>query len=312
MYISKILRSSFIGNLAISSLHCLESWLIPIMIDDETAVKRFYKKRTGVDLSLDNPETFCEKLNWYKLNVRNLLMAQCADKVGVREYVISKGYGECLNEVYGVYTNVKDIDIEALPDQFVLKAAHGSHMNLIVKDKSSIKWYREKMMMNTWLHQDIAWSGREWVYKDIPKRIVAEKYLQDESGELRDYKFFCFHGKPEYLQYDIGRFSGFQYRNYYDMNQNPIPISDGTPSNYEIGLNISDEQFTKMKEIATSLSDDFQQVRIDLYVCNGKVYFGEMTFFDGGGSTVFVPDEWNYRFSEKWTITKNEHRGGNT
>lgn len=299
------IRNSFWGEFLISCLHIVECKVLPKVMDDETAVKKFFKKKAGYDLNLDNPRTYSEKLNWYKLNARNPLMAQCADKVAVREYVTEKGYGDMLNEIYGVYDKVSEIDIDALPEQFVLKAAHGSHMNLIVTDKSKINWRQQKMLMSTWLKQDIYWSGREWVYKDLPKRIVAEKYLEDESGELKDYKFFCFNGKAEYMEYDTGRFCGIHYRNFYDENMKFVPIDDGCPNDETISLPISKEQFDKMKSIANDLSQPFLFARIDFYSLGDKLLFGEITFFDSGGFEFFNPKEYDYEFSKNWELIKN-------
>ncbi len=305
MNIDKIknkIRKNFVGEYAINILHCIECKLMPAIIDDETAVKKFYTKRTGKQLNLDNPQTFTEKMNWYKLNSSNPLMQQCADKVGLREYVTSKGYGDNLNEIYGVYNNVKDIDINSFPECFVLKAAHGSHMGLIVKDKSTVNWRKEKIMMKTWLHQDIAWSGREWVYKDMPKRIVAEKYLEDASGELRDYKFFCFNGKPTYMQIDIGRYRGTHYRNYYDMDMNYIPVSDDCPQKEDLEISIDKTVLDEMRKIATDLSQPFQFVRVDFYYVDNKILIGEMTFFHNGGVSWFEPESYDYEFGRQWVL----------
>lgn len=301
-YIKERIRSNFIGEMIINKLHEIEGVILPKIISDEKAVRKYYFNGTGKELNLENPVTFCEKLNWYKLKVHDPLMVQCADKIGVREYAAEKGYGENVNKVYGIYSDVKDIDISKLPDRFVIKAAHGTHMQIIVNDKSAINWKQAKMEMKSWLKQDIYWRGREWVYKDMPKRIIIEKYLEDETGELRDYKFFCFHGKPYYLQYDIGRFAKQQYRNYYDMNGTLLQISDGTPNLPTEPFPLDDETFQKMKLIAENLSSSFQQVRVDFYCCNRKIYIGEMTFYDGGGSTLFTPNEWNTKFSENWEV----------
>lgn len=303
MGIKSAIKKNFWGNYLISISHCVRCKIEPVLISDEKAVKKYYKKKSGKELDLNNPQTFSEKLNWYKLNDRNPLMAQCADKVAVREYVTEKGHADCLNEVYGVYDRVQDIDYDSLPNQFVIKAAHGSHMNYIVKDKSTFDWKHAKKMMKTWLHQDIYWSGREWVYKNIPKRIIIEKYLEDETGELRDFKFFCFHGEPVYLQVDIGRYSK-HYRNYYDMDLNLVAIQDydRLPIKYDYIFPMNQEQFDHIKQICKSLSEPFQQVRSDYYLVNGKIYFGELTFFDGGGATVFSEEKWDYKFSEKWII----------
>lgn len=301
MFKEKI-RKLFVGRYLISLLHCFESWLMPKIISDEKAVRRYYEKAKGKPLDLDNPKTLSEKLNWYKLNDRKPLMQQCADKVAVREYVTEKGYGDCLNEIYGVYDKVKDINIDALPEKFVLKAAHGSHMNIIVTDKAKENWAKHKLMMGTWLHQNIAWSGREWVYKDMPRRIIAEKYLEDETGELRDYKFFCFNGKPAFMQYDAGRYSGKHIRNYYDMDMQLIPVSDDCPSDVNTKPDFTDEVFKKMKKMVSDLAEPFQQARVDLYLIKSNVYFGEITFFDNGGLEWFNPPEYDEIFGEMWDI----------
>ena len=296
------IRHTFIGKYLLSCLHVIECKIMPRIYDDETAVKKFFKKKTGYELNLDNPQTFSEKMNWYKLNGRNPLMAKCADKVAVRDYIKEKGYGDMLNEIYGVYDKVSEIDIDALPDKFVLKAAHGSHMNVIVTDKNKVNWRQQKMLMSTWLKQDIYWPGREWVYKDLPRRIVAEKYLEDNSGELKDYKFFCFNGKPCYLQYDVGRYNGNHYRNYYDMDWNFINVRDDTQSNSEIPLEIDEIELLKMKEISKDLSNPFQMVRVDFYFCNNRIYFGELTFFHNGGIGYFNPAEFDCVLGEKWIL----------
>ena len=298
------IKHNFWGEYAISCYHCVMCYIMPKIIDDEKAVKKYYKKCFGKVLDLNNPKTFAEKINWYKLRSNDPLMAKCADKVGVRDYIAEKGYEECLNEVYGVYENVDDINIDLLPDKFVIKAAHGSHMNFIVKDKNNFDWKHAKKMMKAWLHQDIYWSGREWVYKDIPKRILIEKYLEDEAGELRDFKFFCYHGEPEYLEFDMGRFENKHIRNFYDMQMNLLDFSDaGCEADFDLNdFPLKSDVYLKMQQISKDLSKPFEHARIDFYYAENKILFGEITFFDGGGSTVFVPDEWNYKFSEKWKI----------
>lgn len=304
MGIKQTIKKSFWGEYLISLYHCAMCRIMPKLINDEKAVKKFYKKKCGKDLNLTNPKTFSEKINWYKLNDRNPLMEKCADKVAVREYIKEKGYSDCLNEVYGVYDKVEDIDIDSLPNQFVIKAAHGSHMNYIVKDKASFDWKHAKKMMRTWLKQDIYWSGREWVYKNMPKRLIIEKYLEDSKNDLKDYKFFCFNGNPTYLEYDAGRYSDVHYRHFYDMNKCLLPFCDNDklPKMEKMPFPIQSDTFEKMKRICIDLAKPFNQVRVDFYSVKGKILFGELTFFDGGGSTVFFPDEWNYKFADNWHI----------
>ena len=288
----------------ISLSHCVRCKIEPALISDEKAVKKYYKKKSGKELNLDNPQTFSEKLNWYKLNDRNPLMAKCADKVSVRDYLKEKGYGDCLNEVYGVYDRVNDIDLSKLPNQFVIKAAHGSHMNYIVKDKERFDWKHAKKMMKTWLHQDIYWSGREWVYKSLPKRIIIEPYIEDETGELRGFKFFCFNGNCSLMQYEPGRYDGRHIRNFYDMEWKLLPFGKEMDFDAETAIEKPD-CFDEMKKIAISLSESFNFVRVDFYQVNNKVYFGEMTFFPAGGAPNFKPEKYDALVGSYWIMRKD-------
>ena len=158
--------------------------------------------------------------------------------------------------------------------------------------------------MKTWLKQDIYWPGREWVYKDLPRRIVAEKYLEDESGELCDYKFFCFNGKPVFMKYYSGRFTEHPFRNYYDMNMNYMAVSDEWVSNPNASLPLEKFEFNRMKEVAEDLASSFQQVRVDFYYNNGKIYFGELTFFHRGGFQRFNPEIYDKIIGDYWKISK--------
>ena len=282
--------------------HIIKSKLYPAFVSDEKAVKRYYSKKSGgLTLDLQNPTTFSEKQQWYKLYSKNPLMAQCADKHDVRQYIIDCGYEYLLNEQYGVYDSVEDIPIDSLPERFVLKAAHASGWNLIGRDKSKVNWKLEKKTMRLWLKQDIYWSGREWVYKNLKKRIVAEKYLEDESGGLLDYKFFCFGGKPAFLQLEVGRFTDNNTRNFYDTDWNLMPFGKELPHNPNVDIPVPD-CFEEMKEIAEKLSKPFSFVRVDLYQVGGKVYFGELTFFPAGGAPDFVPKEYDKIVGSMWNI----------
>ena len=301
--IKEFVRTSFLGGILIAKLHQIEGIVLPRIIPDEVAVKRYFKKVTGKELDLENPTTFVEKINWYKLNDHNPLMVKCADKVGLRDYVSENGYGEYLNDCLGVFDDVADIDVSKLPQCFVMKAAHGSHMNIIVKDKDSVNWKKYFIVMKNWLKQDIYWGGREWVYKDIPKRIIIEKYLEDETGELRDFKMFCFNGVPKFVQVDIGRFGEHHVRNFYDLNWNLLDITDdvGNDPTLKVSKPLS---LDKMVEIAQTLSKPFQFVRVDFYEVNTKPYVGEMTFFHMGGNTGIKSEEWEKTIGGYWRLEK--------
>lgn len=299
--IKKIIHNSFWGVYFISLFHCAECRIIPMFVSDEIAVRKYFRKKTGRELDFKNLKSFADKLNWYKLSHRNPLMQQCADKYAVREYVKKCGYSDILNDLYGVFYNVNEIDLNALPDKVVFKAAHGSHMNLVYPN-TKYAWWQCKLLMQSWLKQDIYWSGREWVYKDIPKRLIAERYLEDETGELRDFKLFCYHGKPCFMQVDVGRNKGVHYRNYYDSELNLLPVTDNSTKINPDLVPIDENNFIKMKRIAENLSKPFEFVRTDFYLIQNKIYFGEMTFFDGGGYSGFSKEEYDVMFGDPWNV----------
>lgn len=305
MGIKEKIKSNFWGEYAISQYHSFMSWLAPKIIPDERSVKRYYKKWSGDELDLSNPVTFSQKQQWYKLNAKMHLMQKCADKLAVREYIKECGYEELLNDLLGCYDNPNDIDIDSLPNQFVIKASHGSGFNVIVKDKSQLNWKQTRLMLKSWMHQNIAWSGREWVYKDMPRHIIVEKYLEDETGELRDYKFFCFNGEPRFMQLEVGRYTNHNTRNFYDMDWNLMPFGKSIPHNPMVVVP-KPYMFDEMKRIAKVLCKPFQFVRVDLYQVGGRIYFGELTFFPAGGAPDFIPTEYDKIVGDMWKLEENK------
>ena len=306
MSIKDKIRNNPWGLLLIHKLHERQNRKNLKQYSDKEQILRWYQMKSGGELpDLENPKTFSEKQQWYKLNEKNPLMEKCADKVDVREYVTECGYGHLLNDIYGVYDSVKELPIKDLPEKCVIKGAHGSGFNLIVRDKSKVKWGVWKKIMKSWLRQDIYWSGREWVYKNLKKRLVVEKYLEDKSGGLLDYKFFCFNGKPRFMQLEVGRYTAHNTRNFYDMDWNLMPFGKELEHNPNIEVE-KPEGFEEMKEIAEKLSKPFTFVRVDLYQVGGKIYFGELTFFPAGGAPDFKPIEYNKIVGDMWDIGKKD------
>lgn len=270
-------------------------------ISDEEFVKQFYKNAFGKDLNLENPITFNEKLNWLKLNYKNKVATKCADKYEVRQYIEDKGYGYILNELIGVYESVDDIDINKIPNKCVLKATHGSGWNLIVKDKNNLNWTAWKLVMKSWLNQNFYYYGREWVYKDMKPRIICEKYLEDSNQELLDYKLYCFNGIPKFIQIDVDRFTNHT-ANYYDTEWNEMPFQyDDENSGRVIE---KPKNLDKMLDIAKVLSKEFEHVRVDFYEVDGRLYFGELTFFTASGTGKFNPEEYDEKVGE-WLELKD-------
>lgn len=278
------------------------------LIPDKTMIKMQYFIKTGRRLNLKNPQRYTEKLQWYKLYYRDPLMQQCADKYDVREYVRSKGLGYILNECYGVYERVEDIDFDSLPDQFVLKDTLGGGGNSIIicKDKATFDFENAKKQMQKWLSIDSnkKHEGREWVYQGKKHRIIIEKYIESNlsEGGLVDYKFFCFNGKPKYLYVIADRILGqiaglgifnvnFELLSVIRTDERPLERNIEKPKNFD-----------EMIDIVKIISKDFPHVRVDLYNQDGNIIFGENTFFDGSGYHKYEPDEFDYELGSYFKL----------
>ena len=251
-------------------------------------------------LNLNNPKTFNEKLQWLKLYNRKPEYTTMVDKYAVKEYVASKIGESYIIPTLGVWDKPEDIDWDSMPNQFVLKTTHGGG-NLgvvVVKDKLSID--KEVIIQNLKksMKLDLYKRNREWPYKNVPKRILAEAFLEDKTTqELRDYKFFCFDGKVKALFIATDRQTREEpYFNFFDGDFNSLDFKQGHPRN--VVLPEKPSTFEKMKEVAATLSKGIPHVRVDLYEVNGRVYFGEMTFFHFGGIVPFEPEVWDYKFGE--------------
>jgi hypothetical protein len=279
------------------------------LLPDKLFIYLFYRRAYGYFPKLNNPKTFDEKLQWYKLYYRAPIMTTLTDKYAVRGYLKDKGFASILNELYGVYRSVDEIDFAELPERFVIKATHGSGMNMICKDKESLNWEECRHLMNRWLKRSFYHYGREWAYKDIVPRLVCEKYLENEEfNELVDYKFYCYNSKPEVLFVCTGRFSaeGVKY-NAYDMDWNRIYAYKGKPSSalvIEKPANLN-----AMIDIASELCQGFPFIRVDLYTVKGRIVFGELTFYPDSGICPFTPDKYNHVFGDLFVLPEKSGRG---
>ncbi|MCK9265906.1 glycosyltransferase [bacterium] len=261
---------------------------------DKEYVSIIYKNSFSRELNLENPRLFNEKLQWLKIYYRDERMVICADKYAVREYVKEKGYGGLLNTLYGVYENPSDIDFKKLPDKFVLKATHGSGWNIICKDKNTYDWLGWKLVMKSWLKQNLYYYGREWVYKDIKPQIICEKYIEGiENQNLMDYKFFCFNGKPKLIQIDIDRFIKHK-RDMYDTEWKRLPFMYNFQNSANKAIE-SPANLPKMLKIAEALSIGYPFARVDLYNVGTTIIFGEITFFPESGFGKFKPAEYDFK-----------------
>ncbi len=247
--------------------------------------------------NLKNPRTFNEKIQWIKLNDRNPMMTLYADKYEVRKIVEKKIGAHLLNELYGVFETPDEIDFDLLPESFVLKATHGSGWNIIVRDKSVLEIEKAKKKMKKWLEKNFYAKKREWAYKNIPPRIVCEKYMENKDGSLNDYKFYCFNGEPLFMQVDFDRYSN-HYRAFYDTDWQKLDffIAKSRKSRRYEKEHERPDSLTEMVKVASILSSDFAFARVDLYEFDGKTIFGEVTFYPKNGGGRFSPEYWDAEF----------------
>jgi len=273
-------------------------------LSDIIEVKRLFYRYYHYFPNLITPKIFDEKIQWYKLYHRKPVMNEMADKYLVRNFINKMGLGHILNELYGVYDHPDEIDFNSLPDKFVLKATHGSAMNIICKDKNKLDWKLSKRIMERWLKISYYYRGRQWVYKDLKPKLICEKYLENEEyHELIDYKFYCYEGKPEVVFVCVDRYSetGVKY-DAYDMEWNYIPVFKGKPGTM---MNFDRPKVLgEMIKICEKLSQNFPFVRVDLYLIKNKILFGELTFYPDNGLIAFTPEHYNNFFGDLFQIPK--------
>jgi hypothetical protein len=278
------------------------------LLPDAAYVRLLYRKFHGRWPDLRRPRTFDEKLQWYKLHHRDPLMTTLSDKYAVRGWLESRGYGHLLNELYGVFDRPEEIDPAALPERFVIKATHGSNMNIICRRRADLDWDACLAAMRRWLRSDYYLSGRQWAYKGIRPRLVCEKYLENEEfGELLDYKFYCCGGRPEVLWVCSGRYSkrGLAY-NVYDMEWNRIPVFKGRPAG-ELAVE-KPANFGAMVATAGELCGSFPFIRVDLYSIAGRLLFGEFTFYPDSGTVPFTPSHYDLFFGDLFVLPSARRR----
>ena len=266
-------------------------------------LKMMYKCATGNTLNLKSPKGFNEKLSWKKLYDHNPLYTIMADKYTVKEYVKKLIGPEYIVPCYGVWDNFDDIDFEKLPSQFILKATHDSSGIVICKDKASFNKLTAKKVIDKSLRTDYYLKGFEWPYKDIPRRVLADKLLIDGTREeLQDYKWWCFNGEPKVMYItNKGKYMRCE-ENFYDMNFNVLDINHGFPRTnpeYE-----KPHKFEEMKELASKLSKGIPFVRVDFFVIDDRIYFSEFTFFDHAGLRPFVDNGWDEKLGSWISLSK--------
>jgi hypothetical protein len=295
-------------NKLLLAVLCKFAWAFP----DKPFLKMRYRLQLGRKLDLKNPKRFTEKIQWLKLYNRKNEYTTMVDKYAAKEFVANKIGEQYIIPTLGVWNHFDEIDFDLLPEQFVLKTTHGGGGGGIVicKDKATFDKNKARNVLEGSLKHGIYTTYREWPYKNVPRRIIAEKYISNGyDEELTDFKFYCFNGEPRYCQVIADRHTketidffdmDWSHQGFYGLNPASEPAAKPAAK---------PAAFEKMKEIARMLAKDTQFVRVDLYAVNDANYFGELTFYPASGLGVFTPDSADFDLG-KLIALKGENRGG--
>ena len=276
-------------------------------MNDEKYIKRMFKARMGRKLNLNNPKTFNEKLQWLKLYNRKPEYNKMVDKYEVKKYVRDIIGEEYIIPTLGVWDKFEDIDFDALPDRFVLKCTHDSGGLVICKDKAALDIEAARKKINTSLKNNYYYWGREWPYKDVKPRIIAEEYMENVDDSKKDepllvYKIMTFNGIPKIVQTIQGDKTSNEAIDYFDTEWNLLELRQ----NYKNSQNPlkKPKSFEKMLELAARLGKNSHFLRVDFYESEERVYFSEFTFFSDGGFAYFEPEEWDSILGEWISLPK--------
>lgn len=287
-----------------------KTWhLFEPLVSDKFFIRILFRIKVGYWPNLNNPRSFNEKLQWLKLNYKRPEYTKMVDKVTAKDYVASIIGDNYIIPTISVWDSVNDITWDKLPNQFVIKASHDSGGVVVCKDKTKLDISKAKETLSGAGKKDYTRYNKEYPYHKVPHRFIAEQYMEDPAtSELRDYKFFCFDGEVKALFIASDRQNPKEETkfDFFDADFNHLPFRNGHPN-----AKIPPKKpvcFNEMKSIAAKLSKGIPEVRVDLYEVDGRVYFGEMTFFHWSGMTPFEPKEWDYKFGS-WINLPNQ---GNT
>lgn len=267
-------------------------------LSDRAYLKMAYRIVMGEKLNIDNPTTFNEKLQWLKVYDHKPEYTTMVDKYEVKKYVADRIGEEYIIPVLGVWDNFDDIDFDSLPEQFVLKCTHDSGGLIICKDKSKLDIKAAKAKINKSLKRNYYRNSREWPYKNVKPRILAEQYMVDKNSfeSLNVYKIMTFNGTPKIVQAIKNDKTEYETIDYFDTSWNLLDLKQNFP-NSETPLR-RPQQLDEMLRLAEKMCAGFAFLRVDFYEVNGKVYFSEFTFYSDTGMAHFTPSEWNRRLGD--------------
>lgn len=263
-------------------------------IPDSIYLKILYRLKIGKKLNLSNPQTFNEKIQWLKLNDRNPDYIMLVDKYEVKKYVAERIGDKYIIPTLGVWDKYEDIDFDLLPEQFVLKCTHDSGGLVICKDKSKFDMKKSKKKLTRALRNNYYYVFREWPYKNVKPRIIAEKYIA-ESGKIvpEDYKIYCMNGTPKYIAVMHNRFNENEKlsETVYDINWIPQNFSFDEHFSISNVVQQKPDCLDELLNISAILCQGISQVRVDFYIIENKIFFGEITFYTASGLQKMIPIE---------------------
>lgn len=286
-------------------LYRLGRWFLDRFISDEKYLALMYRIKIGKRLNLQKPQAFTEKIQWLKLNWRCDILTQCQDKYEVRKFVEKRIGADSLKYLYGVYDKTEDIDINQLPDAFVLKVNHGCKQNIFCKKKSELDWNHTVSLLKEYLKNNLYYPHREWAYKNIVPRIICEEHLTKDGETLYDYSFYCYNAVPRLVEIQEDK-AGCKRINMFDINLNLLENKYKDPPLLESF--VRPMLFEKMVEYAFKLSEGFQFVRVDLLYINNLIYFGEMTFYPLAGLAKISPESFDYFLGSFLQLPLSSHQ----
>jgi len=293
-YLSKALKKSYtaINHPKVILIKLLQ--FISPLLNDRIYLKLIFRLKAGYRLNLKQPTTYNEKLQWLKLYYKSDLLPKLVDKFEYKLYVANLIGQDFVPKNYGIWDSFDQIDFSKLPDKFVLKTTHDQGGVILCLNKKKLDIETAKKKLNHHIKRNIFYLYREWPYKTVPPRIIAEELLVNENGDdLRDYKFYCFHGEPKVMYVSSKQKEGKGMLDFFDMDFNYLDIR--RPGYNRVGNKLErPKNFETMISLAKLLAGNEPHVRIDFYDVNGKIYVGEYTLFQGGGMMPFIPKKWDY------------------
>ena len=266
------------------------------LVPDKQFLKLLHRRLFNENLNLNNPKTFNEKLNWLKLHDRNPEYTKMVDKCEVKKFVADIIGEEYIIPNIGIWDKFEDIDFDSLPNQFVLKCNHDSGGIIICKNKSLFDYKASKVLINKSLKKNYYYAGREWPYKNVKPKIIAEKFMVEENNtDLKDYKIYNFNGEPALIQVDFDRFINHK-RNFYSKDWDFIDM-EILYSNSPEKIIHKPHRLNEMLKLSKKLAKNITFCRIDFYSIKNKIYFGEITFFPEGGFFKISPKKFNSKLA---------------